>query len=50
MYVGTPLSQSANFSAETWQARRQWHNILKAMKGKKFTAKNTLYGEASTQI
>ena len=34
-YMGTPLSQSANFSAETWQARRQWHNILRAIKGKK---------------
>ena len=50
MYMGTPLSPSANFSVETWQARKQWHNILRAMKGKKFTTKNTLYGEAFIQI
>ena len=30
---GTPIRLSAEFSAETLQARREWHNILKVMKG-----------------
>ena len=31
--MGTPIRLSADFSAETLQARREWHNILKVMKG-----------------
>ena len=34
MYKETPVRQSADFSAETMQARREWHNIFKVMKGK----------------
>ena len=33
-YKGTPMRLTANFSAETLQARREWHDILKVMKGK----------------
>ena len=33
-YKGTPLRLSADFSAETLQARREWHDILNVMKGK----------------
>ena len=33
-YKGTPIRVTADFSAETLQARREWHNILKVMKGK----------------
>ena len=33
-YKGTPISLSADFSAETLQARREWHYIFKVMKGK----------------
>ena len=33
-YKGTPRRQSADFSAETVQARREWHDIFKVMKGK----------------
>ena len=33
-YKGTPIRLSADFSAETLQARREWHNILKVRKGK----------------
>ena len=33
-YRGTPISLTADFSAETLQARREWHDILKVMKGK----------------
>ena len=34
-YKGTPIRLSADFSSETLQARREWHDILKVMKGKK---------------
>ena len=33
-YKGTLISLLADFSAETLQARREWHNILNVMKGK----------------
>ena len=33
-YKGTPIRLSANFSAETLQTRREWHNIFKVMIGK----------------
>ena len=33
-YKGTSIRLTADFSAETLQARREWHDILKVMKGK----------------
>ena len=33
-YKGTPIRLTADFSAETLQTRREWHDILKMMKGK----------------
>ena len=33
-YKGTLIRLSADFSAETLQARREWHDILNVMKGK----------------
>ena len=33
-YKGTPIRLSADFSAETLQARREWQDILKVMKEK----------------
>ena len=33
-YKGIPVSPSAEFSAETLQIRREWHDILKMMKEK----------------
>ena len=33
-YKGTPIRLTADFSAETLQARRKWHDIFKVMKGK----------------
>ena len=33
-YKGIPIRLSADFSAKTLQARRQWHDIFKVMKGK----------------
>ena len=31
-FKGTPIRLTADFSAETLQARREWHDILKVMK------------------
>ena len=33
-YKRTPIRLTADFSAETLQARRQWHHVFKVMKGK----------------
>ena len=33
-YKGTPNRLSSDFSTETLQARREWHDIFKTMKGK----------------
>ena len=33
-YKGTPIRVLADFSIETLQARREWHDIFKVMKGK----------------
>ena len=33
-YKGIPISLSADFSAETLQARREWQDIFKVIKGK----------------
>ena len=33
-YKGIPIRLSADFSAETLQARREWQGIFKVMKGK----------------
>ena len=33
-YKGTPIRRSADFSIETLQARREWHDIFKVLKGK----------------
>ena len=33
-YKGHPICLTADFSAETLQARREWHDIFKVMKGK----------------
>ena len=35
-YKGNPIMLSADFSAETLQDRREWHDILKGMKGKNY--------------
>ena len=33
-YKETPIKLTDDFSAETLQARREWHDIFKVMKGK----------------
>ena len=34
IYKGTPIRLPADFSTETLQDRREWHNIFKVMKKK----------------
>ena len=41
-YKGTPFRLSTVFSMETLQARREWHDISKVMKGKNLQTR-TLY-------
>ena len=40
-HKGTPIRLLADFSAETLQARREWHDILNMMKGQKTPTKLT---------
>ena len=41
-YKGTPIRLSADFSTETLQARREWHDILKVMKGRHLQPRLTI--------
>ena len=41
-YKGNPIHVTADLSAETLQARREWQDILKVLKKEKFTTKITL--------
>ena len=49
IYKGIFIRLSADFSAEILQARREWHDIFKVLKGKKlqpriiYTVKEPLY-------
>ena len=38
-YRGTPIRIPADFSAETLQTRREWHDIFKVMKGERLQPK-----------
>ena len=44
-YKGTPIRISADFSTETLQARREWQEIFKVLKGK-----NNVMGGAASGI
>ena len=47
-YKGIPIRLSADFSAETWQARREWYNTFKGMKGKTYNQEySTQQGSSS---
>ena len=39
-YKGAPISLSSNFSTETFQTRRDWHDIFKVMKSKDLQPKD----------
>ena len=47
IYKGYPIFLTADISAETLQARREWQDIFKVMKGKKkkTTTKITVPGK-----
>ena len=49
-YTGTPIRSSADFSAETLQARREWHDILHVMKGKNLHPRLLYPSKALIQI
>ena len=49
-YKRIPIRYQLIFSAETLQARREWQDILKVMKGKKPTTKITLPVKDLTQM
>ena len=38
-YKGVPIRLSADFSKETWQARRGWKEVFEVMKGKDLQAR-----------
>ena len=48
-YKATLINFLANFSAENLQARREWHDIFKVMKGKKSPTKGRLSSNAFNQ-
>ena len=51
IYKWSPTRLSTDFSTETLQAEKVWHNIFKVRKGeKKPTIKNILPGKAIIQI
>ena len=45
-YKGTPIRLSFDFSIEVLQARKEWQDIFKVMKGKNLQTKNTLPSKA----
>ena len=49
-YKGIPMRLSADFSAETLQARREWQDIFKVMKREKPTTQITLPSKAVIPI
>ena len=44
-YKGNPICLTADLSTETLQARREWQDIFKVLKGEKFTTKTTVAGK-----
>uniref|UniRef100_A0A9L0SF19 L1 transposable element RRM domain-containing protein n=1 Tax=Equus caballus TaxID=9796 RepID=A0A9L0SF19_HORSE len=49
-YRGSPVRLSADFSAETSQARREWNNIFKILKDKNFQPRILLSSKTFPQI
>ena len=44
-YKGNPIRITADLSAETLEARREWQDIFKVLKGEKSTMKITVPGK-----
>ena len=49
-HKGIRIRLSADFSAKTLQARREWHDIFKVMKGKHLQSRILYPGKALIQI
>ena len=49
-HKGIPIKLTADHSAETLKARREWQDIFKVIKGKKLTTKITLPSKDLIQI
>ena len=49
VYKGTPIRLSVHFSTETLQARREWHDMFKVMKGKNLI-ENTLPSKTCSEL
>ena len=49
-YRGNPIRLTADLSAETAQARREWHDIFKGTETEKSTTKTSLPGKDLIQI
>lgn len=45
IHKGNPTRLLSDFSAQTWQNKKEWYNIFKVLKGQKPTCKNTLLGK-----
>lgn len=41
-YNGRNIRLAADLSTEPWQARKDWHDIFRALNKKKYAAKNTI--------
>ena len=44
-YKANPICLTADLSTETLQARREWQDVFKVLKGEKFTTKTTVPGK-----
>ena len=42
-YKGKPIRLSADFSAETIQLRREWHDIFEVLKGKTYSQEYSIH-------
>ena len=49
-YKGNPICLTADLSGETLQARKEWQDINKVLKGKKSTSKTTVSERISFNI
>ena len=49
-YKGNPVQITADLSAETLQARREWQDIFAVLKGKISTTKMNVYFKSSVKI
>ena len=49
-YKGNPICLTANLSADTLQARREWQDIFKVLKAKKSTTKSLYPARISFKI